>query len=180
MWSLSQPARAPARLRFPATGRCRCSSVTRRCRRCRSARAGSSSWTRTGITGPPRRPSGLATERLVTLVTRFFEPFREIPAASRAPTLRGLDRKGVQMRPTMFVDRIEEGRVVLRHFFSEREEVLEDCAAVVWIGHQRVNDALVQPLREIGTLDVHVIGDALSPRRMIAAVREGHDVGHRI
>jgi hypothetical protein len=119
-------------------------------------------------------------DRQVFFVTRFFEPLREIPSVSRAATLRELDRRGVQMRPAMQIDRVEDGNVILTHFFSGREESIGGAVAIVWIGRQSANDTMVRQLRESIPIDVHVIGDALAPRRMIVAVREGHDLGQRI
>lgn len=117
----------------------------------------------------------------VVYVTRFPEPLRELPFVTRISTLRALDELGVIMRPTMHVDRIERGEVVLRHYYNTgREERLKDVGEVVWIGAQRANDGLAHELREAGQRDVHLIGDAYAPRRLVHAIAEGHRAGRSV
>ncbi|MBI2227304.1 MAG: FAD-dependent oxidoreductase, partial [Betaproteobacteria bacterium] len=111
----------------------------------------------------------------VLYVTRFLEPLRELPEATRISTLRALDELGVVLRPNMFVDRTENGEVVLRHYYnSKREERLKDVGGIVWVGAQRANDALAYELRDAGLAAVHIIGDAYAPRRLGNAIAEGH------
>ena len=111
----------------------------------------------------------------VVYVTRFNEPLRELAAVSRISTLRVLDELNVVLRPTMYVDRIENGDIVLRHYYNSRhEERLKDVGEVVWVGAQRANDGLAYELREAGLTDVHLIGDAYMPRRLANAIAEGH------
>ena len=121
-----------------------------------------------------------AEDRQPLFVTRFFEPFRELPAASRTTTLRTIDARGARTRTTMFVDRIENGKVILRHYYSNREEPIEGCVAVVWVGLQHANDALGKQLRGAGIGQVHVIGDAFQPRRLANAIQEGHDTAMKL
>ena len=116
-----------------------------------------------------------AMGRKPIVVTRFFEPFRELPAVSRMATLRALDLQGAEMRSTMAVDRSENGRVILRHFLSGREESLPECSAIVWVGRQNTNDAIAIGLRGRG-IAVAVIGDAFQPRRLATAIHEGFDL----
>jgi len=114
-------------------------------------------------------------------VTRFLEPLRELPEATRISTLRALDRFGVSFRTNMHVDRIEAGAVVLRHYYNaQREERLDGIGEVVWIGAQQVNDRIAQELRDAGIADVRVIGDAYAPRRLGNAIAEGHRAGRAI
>lgn len=111
----------------------------------------------------------------VVYVTRFHEPLRELAEVSRISTLRVLDELGVELRPHMYVDRVERGEVVLRHYYnSRREERLKGVGEVVWIGAQRANDGLAHELREAGLTAVHLIGDAYAPRRLANAIAEGH------
>ncbi len=116
----------------------------------------------------------------VTLVTRFFEALRELPPVSRIATLRALDQLGVQLRPNMFVDRTEGGGVVLKNHYSGREESIPAVSAVLWIGPQRANDALVEELRAFGIEAVQLIGDAFAPRRLSNAIQEGHRAGRLV
>jgi 2,4-dienoyl-CoA reductase-like NADH-dependent reductase (Old Yellow Enzyme family) len=113
--------------------------------------------------------------RKLIYVTRFFEALREVPEVSRIPALRDLDQLGVAIHATMFVDRIEKGGVVLKHYYNNAHEVrIDGVSAVLWAGLQRVNDDLVAELRQSGLANVRVVGDAVSPRRLANAIAEGH------
>ena len=109
--------------------------------------------------------------RLV-FATRFFEPLRELPMVSRIATLRALDEAGTELRTSMAAARIEGGAVVLRHYLTGREERIEDCAALLWVGAQRVRSELHEALRRAGQERVHLIGDAFAPRRVAVALVE--------
>lgn len=117
--------------------------------------------------------------KTVWVVTRFFEVLRELPMVSRIVMLRGLDERGVILRPNSFVDRIEDGGVVIRHYLSGREERVPKVAAVIWVGPQKANDELREALEARG-LPVRVIGDAFMPRRLTEAIREGHLAGREV
>jgi 2,4-dienoyl-CoA reductase-like NADH-dependent reductase (Old Yellow Enzyme family)/thioredoxin reductase len=116
----------------------------------------------------------------VTVVTRFFEVLKELPAVSRIATLRALDQQGVVLRPNTVVDRMDSGDVVLKHYYSGREERIPKVAAIIWVGPQRANDALAVALRARGIPDVHVVGDAFAPRRLTNAISEGHRAGRAV
>jgi 2,4-dienoyl-CoA reductase-like NADH-dependent reductase (Old Yellow Enzyme family)/thioredoxin reductase len=118
--------------------------------------------------------------KTVWVVTRFFEVLRELPMVSRIVMLRGLDEHRVVLRPNAFVDRIEGGGVVLRHYLSGREEHVPKVAAVVWVGPQHANDELREGLAARGITDVRVVGDAYMPRRLTDAIREGHLAGRAV
>jgi len=115
----------------------------------------------------------------VTLVTRFFEVLRELPATSRIVSLRILDERGVHLRTSTSVDRVERGAVVLKHFYSGREDRIPGTAAVVWVGPQRANDELVAALRGAG-IDTRLVGDAFAPRRLTHAILEGYRAGRTV
>ncbi len=114
------------------------------------------------------------------VVTRFFEPLKELPIVSRIVALRMLDEQGVIMRPNASVERVEDGDVVIRHYYSGREERIPKVAAVIWVGPQEVNTALTDELRARGIGEVHVVGDAYAPRRLTDAIREGHRAGRAV
>lgn len=121
-----------------------------------------------------------ALGKSVLVLTRFFEPFREMPVVSRISTLRELDKLGATMRPNMYVNSIADGGVVLRHYQSGREEIVPDCAAVIWIGLQRANDGLAQVLRDQSQATLAIVGDAYAPRRHPQAIRDGHNAARPI
>jgi 2,4-dienoyl-CoA reductase-like NADH-dependent reductase (Old Yellow Enzyme family) len=116
----------------------------------------------------------------VWVVTRFFEALKELPIVSRIATLRALDQQGVVLRPNAFVHRIDQGDVVIQHYYSGREERIPKVAAVIWVGPQKANDELAEALRARGIGEVRVVGDAYAPRRMTDAIREGHLAGRAV
>ena len=117
----------------------------------------------------------------VVVSTRFFEPFRELPSVSKIAALKRLDLSDAEIIPMHELVRIENSSVVLAHYDSRRERAIDDVHAVVWIGPQVPNDGLKQQLSALAPdLEVAVIGDARSPRRIRHAIREGNDFGRRV
>jgi hypothetical protein len=123
-----------------------------------------------------------ASGKRLTIAARVFEVFREIPMVSRIATLREMDRHGAELKPNMFVARASNGGVVLSHYLTGREEVVEDVAAVVWVGAAQANGALADELREAGVekMRIRVVGDAFSPRRLPQALVEAHAAARAI
>jgi 2,4-dienoyl-CoA reductase-like NADH-dependent reductase (Old Yellow Enzyme family) len=120
-----------------------------------------------------------AGSRLV-VATRFFEPFRELPMVSRIATLRALDRAGAEFRTSMAPVRLEAGSVMLQHYLTGREEAMEDCNALLWVGAQRARGGLYQELRDAGLERTHLVGDAFAPRRVAVALVEAQTVARAI
>lgn len=119
--------------------------------------------------------------RAVTYVTRFTEPLREVPKVARISALRAFDELSVDVRASEFVDRADKGSIVLRHYFNQKHEFrLPGIAAVLWLGRQKVEDQLAQPLRDAGIKDVRVVGDAYMPRRIKNALSEAHRAARAI
>ena len=116
------------------------------------------------------------------IVTRVFEPCREIPMVSRIAFLRELDKGGGSAKPNTYVARASNGSIVLRNYLTEREEVLADVAAVVWVGPTRPSTDLAEELRAVGfeKQQIHVVGDAFAPRRLANALVEAHTVARNI
>jgi hypothetical protein len=93
-----------------------------------------------------------------------------------------MDRHGAELKPNMFVARTSNGGVVLSHYLTGREEVVEDVAAIVWVGAAKANGALAEELREAGVekTRIRVVGDAFSPRRLPQALVEAHAAARAI
>ncbi len=111
----------------------------------------------------------------VTVVTPFFEPFREISSVSRAHVLAVLDRHSVRIVPNTRLVSVQHGGAVLQNKFSGREEIAR-AAAIYWIGSLQSRNELANALRA-PRADVHVIGDAVAPRRLVDAIAEGRRAG---
>lgn len=124
----------------------------------------------------------LATGRPLTLVTRFFEPWRELPMVSRIATLRAVDRQGAIIKPNMEIASVSNGAVALRHYASGRLEAVPGVAAIVWVGAARANGVLAGDLLAAGfdKPSLRIVGDAFSPRRLVHALSEGHAAGRAV
>lgn len=121
-------------------------------------------------------------ERPVTVVTRFFEAWRELPIVSRIATLRQADRHGAELLANTAVARISNGAVTLRNVTSGREHTIGGIGAIIWVGAAQSDNALAEGLTEAGfdRARLHVVGDAASPRRLVHALGEGHAAGRAV
>ncbi len=115
-----------------------------------------------------------------TVATRFFEHFRELPMVSRSASLRVLDTAGAELRTSMFVDRVEGGAAILRHYLTGREIALPRTSAVIWTGRQRSRSALHADLKAAGYDRTFLVGDAYAPRRLPVALVEAHTVARQV
>jgi len=111
----------------------------------------------------------------VTVVTPFFEVFREISSVSRGHVIAVLDRHRVRIVANTRLVRVQDGAAILRNKFSGREENLT-AAAIHWIGSLRARDDLAKALSPRHA-NIHVIGDAVAPRRLVDAIAEGRHAG---
>lgn len=115
----------------------------------------------------------------LTVVTRFWEFAREIPAVSKVTTLRALDELGVEIVPVTWFSRVEGRSVVLAHYLTGRERTIPDVDTIVHIGRADVQNGLHSSL-EGKVPQLYLVGDAYQPRRIHDAVMEGHRVGRAI
>jgi len=124
----------------------------------------------------------MAQGRELVIVAGFFEIAREVPAVSRIAFLRELDRNGGTAKPNSYVARASNGSVVVRHYLTQREEVVDDVAAVVWVGPSMPNTSLAEELLAAGLekTQIRVVGDAFQPRRLANALVEAHTAGRAI
>ena len=118
--------------------------------------------------------------RRLTIATRFFETFRELPMVSRIASLRALDKGGARLLTSMTVDRIQDGRVVFRHYLTGREEFVREVAAVLWVGQQKTRSKIFDDLKKAGMDRTRIVGDAYSPRRLPVAMVEAHTTARSI
>jgi len=117
--------------------------------------------------------------RQVVLVTPRVQLGRLVPYVSLIGVYRRLYRAGVRIVLAATLAGVERGRVTLRNVFSGEEETVSDVACLLWSTPRTAETALADELRGAG-LDVTVIGDALSPRSMMAAIHEGSAAGERL
>ena len=117
----------------------------------------------------------------VTVMTRFFEVFRELPIVSRIAALRVLDLAGTTILATHEIVAVTGGGVDARHYDSHRPVRLDGVARIIWVGPQVPRDGLVAELAAVlPGVERHVIGDALAPRRIRHAIREAFDLARSL
>ena len=116
----------------------------------------------------------------LTFVTRFFEPFRELPTVSRIAALRMLDGQGATILALHQLVDVSAGCVTLSHYSSGRKTRIDTVNQVLCIGPQIPNDDCVPALRAAGIADIRVIGDAFAPRRLRHAINEAHAAGRSV
>jgi 2,4-dienoyl-CoA reductase-like NADH-dependent reductase (Old Yellow Enzyme family) len=123
-----------------------------------------------------------AVERGATLtfVTRFFEPFRELPTVSRIAALRRLDGHGATILALHQLTRVAARTATFQHYASGREIRVANVDLIVSIGPQVPNDACVAELRRAGISDIRIVGDAFTPRRLRHAINEAHAVARSL
>ena len=123
-----------------------------------------------------------ASGKQLTITTRFFEVFREIPIVSRIAMLREMDKRGAVLKSSTYVARTSNGGVILSHYLTQREEVVENVAAIVWVGSAQPNGSLADELQDAGIekIRIRTVGDAFSPRRLPQALVEAHAAGRAI
>ena len=93
-----------------------------------------------------------------------------------------LRRLGVRFTVDSEIAAIEGGQVTLRDVYTRETSVREDVGGVVFMLGAAAEDALfhaIAPRRSAG-FALHLIGDALAPRRVDAAIREGELAGRAI
>lgn len=116
----------------------------------------------------------------LTFVTRFFEPFRELPTVSRIAALRQLDGQGATVLALHQLARVSSRTAILQHYASGREMRVDSVDLIISIGLQVPNDGCVAELRRAGIADIRIVGDAFTPRRLRHAIHEAHNVARSL
>jgi 2,4-dienoyl-CoA reductase-like NADH-dependent reductase (Old Yellow Enzyme family)/thioredoxin reductase len=85
----------------------------------------------------------------------------------------------VMLRPNTYIKEIGERSVTLFNIFTNAETEIEDVTGVILVGSRIPNDSLVQALSD-APFEVHIVGDAATPRTLFEAGFEGQRAGHAI
>lgn len=110
----------------------------------------------------------------VTLATSRMEIASGLDYLSKIGTQRRLRGGDVAMLTGVESARVESDALVLRDCYSGRERRLPKPALAVWAGPRAARDDLAAAA---GKHAFTVIGDAISPRRIISAIHEGYAAG---
>jgi len=111
-------------------------------------------------------------DKLVLVTTRPLIA-RAVPVASAIGVLKRLHAKNVDIVLSSAIAGFADGVVTLANVFNGKTREIENVSALVYSTPRIANDALAREARSRG-LPFRLIGDAYSPRSMIAAIHEGH------
>ena len=118
----------------------------------------------------------------VVIVTPRERIGQDEPLVTRQVIYKQLMEKGVELMLLSEPDGssiLETGDLVIRNIFNGAETVIDDLALLTYATSRAPNDELAAPLQAKG-IETHVIGDAYSPRTVLAATQEGHRVGNQL
>ena len=117
----------------------------------------------------------LLTERYdkLVVVTPRVQLARAVPYVSAIGVYRRLYRSGAEIVLASVPVSAPSDAVVIRNAFTGEEKTIGNVATFVWATPRIANDELAAPLRSKG-INVTVVGDALAPRGMLAAIHEAH------
>ncbi|HJM76046.1 MAG TPA: FAD-dependent oxidoreductase [Dehalococcoidia bacterium] len=114
----------------------------------------------------------------VTFITRKHAAGREVEYVTIEMLMAHVVELGIRFEPLTWVRRFEGTTATLYSLLTEEERTVEADTVVFAFGG-KADDALYHRLRET-VPEVHLIGDAQAPRRLIYATRDGNRVGRAI
>jgi 2,4-dienoyl-CoA reductase-like NADH-dependent reductase (Old Yellow Enzyme family) len=117
--------------------------------------------------------------RTVTLLTENIAPAPALEIASLVMLIKRLLDHDVMIEPTNAAVALEGNRLVTRNSLTNRPSHIDGVDSVVTLGPRVPDDTLVTSLKPLG-IPLHVIGDALSPRRMLHATLDGARLGRTL
>ena len=115
----------------------------------------------------------------VELVTPRIYPGQNIERSGWRMTYQRLLEQGVRFRPLSALVGAADGRLQLQHVYTGAREALEGAEAIVLAGSPRADDGLYHALQG-RVSNLHLIGDARSPRGLEEAFYEGQRVGRDV
>ena len=118
----------------------------------------------------------------VEFVTQLGQPSPDLGASRDWGKVHGMLRKaGVRFHVDRELVEIAPGRVVARDLYTGATETFEDVDTVVMVVGSAANDSLYHAMSGAGNgPDCHLVGDAMAPRRVNDAIREGDLAARRI
>ncbi len=102
----------------------------------------------------------------------------EMDASTHGVQIMNLKTKGVKRVSDNKVKRVQAGKVIIEDVFTQEEQELE--ADTLVLSYWRKADTRLHEELEGKVKELHLIGDALAPRRLIDAFYEGYKVASRI
>jgi hypothetical protein len=115
----------------------------------------------------------------VLLVTPRDAIARDSPLLVAQGIQKRLAAKGVVLLTCRDAVSLRDGVVTLRHALTGAAEEIAGVALLAYATSRVPRDALSATLRAAG-MPVRLVGDALAPRLMLSAVREGQDAAEAV
>ena len=119
------------------------------------------------------------TGRKVTLLTEIVSPGYAVESASLYMLLKRLLDAGVAIRPMTAAGSLKSGTLSIRNSINNAEDTIANVDSLVIVDGRLPDQTLTAQLAASGA-ELHVIGDALSPRRMLHATLDGTRLGGQI
>jgi hypothetical protein len=102
-----------------------------------------------------------------------------IEPATRFELLKRLLQRGVELQPMTGLREIRRGEIVVHNTLTREHRIQPGVDAVVIAGYRQPRAELADLLRE-RVKDLRLIGDCLSPRRLVHATLEGARLGSTV
>jgi len=129
--------------------------------------------------GAPTIAEFLADQgKQVEMISEHLDFANGAEDGTRYPLAHRLMTKGVTISMLHKLSRLDDGGAVVTQTFTRRERRIDDVTVVLACGslpNQRLADEIGSRLKE-----VHVIGDALAPRRIMHATLEGARIARTV
>lgn len=117
-------------------------------------------------------------ERVVVLTPRVHLA-RGVPYVDVIGIYRRLYGLGVDIRTAAVPVAVDGETLIYRNPFTEQQGTVKEVTAFAYATPRRAEDGLAASLKEAG-LEVHLIGDCLAPRTLLAAIHEGYGLVARL
>ena len=118
----------------------------------------------------------------VVLITPRDLIAQDTAMVTRQGILRRMHEKRIEMvlhAEPCWSDRFEDGQLEYANVYTGEREVIDEVAFFAYSTPRAPDVELIAPLRAAG-IDVHVVGDCLTARGVMAATAEGHAAGNAI
>lgn len=112
----------------------------------------------------------------VDIVTENAMIGADLPPGALAGVLGRLVKDAVKIHPLSRVEATSNGTVRIKNLFSGAVQTLTELDLIVVAGERVADDDLYETLMEAGH-DVVLVGDAMAPRQIWQAVRDGYFAG---
>lgn len=117
----------------------------------------------------------------VIFVTQLGQPSPDLASSRDWGKVHGLLRKlGVSFLVDRELTEITERNVMVRDLYTGETETLTDIGTVAMVVGSKAQDALYHELVAGAGPDCHLVGDAMAPRRVNDAIREGELAARRL